>query len=97
MDQESLLLANEFATARVSLDTEGNGPRLKVEDTSSGVHIFLDPLELQALAWATHKDLAFFASPSFRERAYDRVVGDLISGLALEEAQAILRRLEQTE
>jgi hypothetical protein len=97
MEPKGTLIANEFAAARVSIDNEGNGPRLKIEDTSSGVHVFLDPLELQALAWATHRDLAYFASPSFREQAYERVVGELVSGLALEEAQAILRRLEQTE
>ena len=97
MEQDTMLIANEFAAARISLDNEANGPRLKIEDPSSGVHIYLDPLELQALAWATHKDLAYFASPSFREQAYERVLGNLISGLAVEEAREILRRLEAPE
>ena len=45
-----LLLRNEFASVTVEVDHSGNGPRLRVEDRSTGVCIFLDPIELQSLA-----------------------------------------------
>jgi len=49
-------LVNEFAAVRVSLDVNGNGPRLLVEDLESGEHIFLCPLELASLTLATAED-----------------------------------------
>ena len=97
MDEQPVTLSNEFASVRVQIDRRANGPRLMIEDSASGVAIYLDPLELQSLAWATHKDLTAFAAPQFREQAFDRVVGKLISGLAVDEAEAILRRLEEIE
>src|SRR6266508_3079803 len=97
MDQKPVTIANEFASVRVQVDRPGNGPRLKIEDASSGVAIYLDALELQSLAWATHKDLVPFAAPEFRERAFDRVIGQLVSTMAVGEAEAILRRLESDE
>ena len=90
-----MLIANEFASVDVDLDTNGKGPRLKIEDKSTGVHVFLDPIELQALAWATHKDLAVFARPFFKERAFDRALGRAVSQMAVKEAEQILRRLEE--
>jgi len=90
-----MLIANEFAAVDVQLDTTGKGPRLRIEDKSTGVHVFLDPIELQALAWATHKDLAVFARPFFKERAYDRALGRVVSRMAVEEAESLLRRIEE--
>jgi hypothetical protein len=97
MSSEPMVLSNEFATVRVQLDTEANGPRLRVEDTSTGIAIYLDPLELQSLAWATHADLAVFARPFFKERAYERMLGRVVSTMAVEEAEELLRRLESDE
>ena len=37
-----MLIANEFAAVDVDLDTKGKGPRLRIEDKSTGVHVFLD-------------------------------------------------------
>ncbi|HLF79399.1 MAG TPA: hypothetical protein VJB57_18095 [Dehalococcoidia bacterium] len=97
MNDEPVTITNEFASVRIGVDRRGKGPRLMIEDASSGVAIYLDPLELQSLAWATHKDFAVFAAPQFREQAFDRVLGQMISGLAVGEAEAILRRLEAQE
>ncbi len=87
-------ITNEFASVRVELDTEAKGPRLRVEDLSTGMAIYLDPLELQALAWATHKDLTVFARPFFKERAMDRMMGRVASDEAVLEAETILRQLD---
>lgn len=49
-------LVNEFAAVRLSLDVNGNGPRLLVEDLEGGEHIFLCPLELASFTLATPED-----------------------------------------
>jgi hypothetical protein len=59
-------LKSEFARVRVSLDMAANGPRLRVEDLRTGDHLFLDPLEIEGIAAATHEDLAFLVNPSRR-------------------------------
>jgi hypothetical protein len=59
-----LLLANEFAQVKVELDTAGNGPRLRIEDLKTGHVGYLDPLELESLAWATKGELAPLLDPA---------------------------------
>jgi hypothetical protein len=49
-------LVNEFAAVRVSLDVNGNGPRLLVEDLEDGEQVFLCPLELASFTLATPED-----------------------------------------
>jgi hypothetical protein len=66
-DGRSAILANEFASVLVELDSTANGPRLRVCDPSSGRAICLDPLELQAIAWARHETFAEILRPSFTE------------------------------
>ena len=88
--QQPWLVKNEYASVKVTVDNEGKGTRLKVEDLSTGSHIYLDPLELQALAWATHKDLQAFARPYFKERAGERLAGIIRPDSALDEAEAIV-------
>ncbi len=90
-------IANEFAAVQIDLDERGNGPRLRIEDLSTGVHIYLDPLELQSLAWATHRDMTTFARPFFKERAFDRKMGRALSDAALEEAEHILRDQDEED
>lgn len=63
-----LRLASEFASVEVERDDRGNGPRLMIRDARSGRCVFLDPLELAALAWARHEELAPFLDPSRMER-----------------------------
>jgi len=59
-----LRLASEFAAVEVARDDRGNGPRLMIRDTRSGHSLFLDPLELAALAGARHEDLTPFLDPA---------------------------------
>jgi hypothetical protein len=57
-------LKSEFARVRVELDTSGNGPRLLVQDLKTSKTLYLDPLELETLAWMRHEDLAQFLDPA---------------------------------
>jgi hypothetical protein len=63
-----LRLTSEFAVVEIERDDRGNGPRLAVRDARSGKCIYLDPLELWALAWARHEDLLPLLDPSRRDR-----------------------------
>jgi hypothetical protein len=63
-----LLLASEFAAVEVGRDDRGNGPRLIVRDARSGRSVFLDPLELAALATLRHEDLLPFLDPARLEK-----------------------------
>lgn len=65
-------LMNEFASVHVEVRRDGNGPCLRISDPSSGHLIDLDPLELQALAWSRHEQLAELLAPAFRERRLER-------------------------
>jgi hypothetical protein len=58
-----LLLISEFAAVEVDRDDNGNGPRLLIRDLRSGKSVYLDPLELTALAWARHDELTPFLDP----------------------------------
>jgi hypothetical protein len=57
-------LENEFASVEVELDTDGNGPRMKIVDLRTGHVGFLDPFELETLAWLSKDELAPFFDPS---------------------------------
>jgi hypothetical protein len=58
-----LELRSEFAHVRVHVDRNANGDRLAVTDLRSGAEIFLDPLELERLTTARHRDLAGLMRP----------------------------------
>ncbi len=60
-------LASEFAAVEVGRDDRGNGPRLMIRDVRSGCCVFLDPLELAALASTRHEDLLPFLDPARSE------------------------------
>jgi hypothetical protein len=64
LDPQPLRLANEFASVLVSVDRDGNGPRLRIENRQNGLVIHLDPLELASLTWLRHEDLGPFLDPS---------------------------------
>ena len=49
----SIEFMSEFASVRVSLDTGGRGPRLKVEDLEADAIVYFDALELASLCHAT--------------------------------------------
>ena len=61
MDAE---LVSEFAAVRVCVDEDANGPRLRVEDLKTGRVGFLDPLELETLAWLPEGGLHKLLDPS---------------------------------
>jgi hypothetical protein len=57
-------LSSEFASVQLSIDHDGNGPRLRVEDLRTGQVGFLDPLELETLAWLPEGALHKLLDPS---------------------------------
>jgi hypothetical protein len=59
-------LVSEFARVQIERDDSGNGPRLMIRDLRTGMTAYLDPLELETLAWMRHEDLTRFLDPSFR-------------------------------
>ena len=61
---KEFILKNEFAQVSVSVDFSSNGPRLKIKDIRAQKVIYLDPLELESLAWCEHKDLHPILDPS---------------------------------
>jgi hypothetical protein len=57
-------VTSEFATVAVSIDRDGNGPRLRIEDLKTGHVGFLDALELETLAWLPGGGLHKLLDPS---------------------------------
>jgi hypothetical protein len=62
--ERRLMLANEFAAVAVEVNTNANGPRLRIVNLGNGRSTFLDPLEVASLTWLTHEDLGPFLDPS---------------------------------
>lgn len=60
-------LTSEFAAVEIARDDRGNGPRLMIRDLQTGQEIYLDPLELAALAWTRHKKLLPLLDPGHFE------------------------------
>jgi hypothetical protein len=58
------VLTNEFAQVRLTVDTNGNDPRLRVEDLSSGLSVALDAFLLAALTTATEEELTRHMDPN---------------------------------
>jgi len=61
-------LTSEFAAVEIDRDDSGNGPRLMIRDLRSGQRVFLDPLELAALALTRHEELLPFLDPGRLDR-----------------------------
>ena len=66
---------SEFAAVGLSIDDEGNGPRLRIEDLKTGHVGFLDALELETLAWLPDGALHPVLDPS-RHRWREPAGGD---------------------
>ena len=64
MLEQKIYLKSEFAYVCVALDKSANGVRLKIEDLRTGVCSYLDPLELESLAWCEHRHLCQILNPS---------------------------------
>ena len=57
-------VSSEFASVLVSVDDQGNGPRLRIEDLKTGQVGYLDALELETLAWLPEGGLHKLLDPS---------------------------------
>lgn len=57
-------VVGEFGAVALSIDRDGNGPRLRIEDLKTGHVGFLDPLELETLAWLPEGGLHPLLDPS---------------------------------
>lgn len=60
------IIANEFAQVRLTVDTNGNDPRLCIEDLASERRIYLDAFGLAGLTTATPEELARYMDPNPR-------------------------------
>jgi hypothetical protein len=58
------VVASEFAQVSVTIDAEGNSPRLRLEDLRTGRVRFLDALELETIVWLPEGKLAQLLDPS---------------------------------
>jgi hypothetical protein len=72
----ALRLENEFASVWVAIDRSANGARLCITDAATGQTLLLDPLQVEALAWARLEDLRFLMAPSYRERVIRELLDD---------------------
>ncbi|HST42155.1 MAG TPA: hypothetical protein VLK58_21730 [Conexibacter sp.] len=57
-------VVSEFAAVALSIDNDGNGPRLRIEDLKTGHVGYLDALELETLAWLPEGALHPMLDPS---------------------------------
>lgn len=60
------ILTNEFAQVRLTVDTRGNDPRLKIEDLSTNLSIALDAFMLAGLTTASEEELTRHMDPNPR-------------------------------
>jgi hypothetical protein len=58
------VIGSEFAEVSVSVDDEGNSPRLRLEDLRTGRVRFLDALELETIVWLPEERLTGLLDPS---------------------------------
>jgi hypothetical protein len=65
MDGEWIVV-NEFAQVRLSIDTNGNDPRLCIEDLATERRIYLDAFGLAGLTTATPEELTRYMDPNPR-------------------------------
>jgi hypothetical protein len=72
----ALRLENEFASVWVAIDRSANGARLRITDAATGQALLLDPLQIEALAWARPDDLRFLMAPSYREHVVRELLDD---------------------
>ncbi|HEY0228925.1 MAG TPA: hypothetical protein VGC05_21565 [Mycobacterium sp.] len=58
------MVESEFAQVSVTVDDEGNSPRLRLEDLRTGRVRYLDALELEAVIWLPEGKLVQLLDPS---------------------------------
>jgi hypothetical protein len=78
----SLVVANEFAAIRLSVQQRDNGARLLIEDLRGGQSRYVDPLELEGLVWASESVLNALVDPGswWTEAAYGSEAGSAGGG-----------------
>jgi ketosteroid isomerase-like protein len=90
-------ITSEFGAVQVGLDTEANGPRLRIEDLKTGHVGFLDALELETLAWLPDGALHPLLDPSalrYRDEApIEELVKELYEALAKGDRDRLLQLL----
>ena len=64
----TMRLISEFAAVEIARDDRGNGTTLMIRDLQTGQEIYLDPVELAALAWTRREDLLPLLDPGRFER-----------------------------
>jgi hypothetical protein len=64
MDRSIGEVNSEFASVVLTINDDGNGPRLRIEDLRTGHVGFLDALELETLAWLPEGGLHKLLDPS---------------------------------
>lgn len=57
------VLRNDFGVVQIEAFSDSHAG-LQIMDMRTGQTIFLDPLELECLAWASHQDLRSLLDPS---------------------------------
>jgi hypothetical protein len=63
LEENAWLLANEFANVRLTIDQQGNDPRLCIEDLDTGISIQLDAFVLAGLTTLAEESFAECAQP----------------------------------
>jgi hypothetical protein len=58
------VVGSEFAEVAVSVDHDGNGPRLRLEDLRTGRVRFVDALELETIVWLPEGNLQRLLDPA---------------------------------
>lgn len=58
------VVASEFAEVSVVVDSDANGPRLRLEDLRTGRVRYLDALELETIVWLPDERLTALLDPS---------------------------------
>jgi hypothetical protein len=66
------VVGSEFAQVSVHFDTQGNSPRLRLEDLNSGRVRYLDAMELETLIWLPAERLTALIDPSAGRWREDR-------------------------
>lgn len=71
--EEPVLIENEFARVLLSIDSEGNSPRLRIDVPETGETGYLDALSLERLAGLSQDELAgLFAVGQYRPSPMDQ-------------------------
>lgn len=62
-ERERIIVRNEFGAVAVRLCGAPGRERLRIEDVRTDACVELDALELESLAWTSHRDLSALLDP----------------------------------